>query len=101
MFNRHSAEKPHALDSTIENLISELAGLESSEEYGAAVASLKILMELRIADKAAAKSFTMSPDTIAAVAANLLGIAMILGFEKANVITTKSLSFVPKMKIGS
>ena len=100
MFNRKQVEKPHALDETIDNLISEIAGLETgSEMYTAAAGSLKVLMEARIADQAAAKPTTMSPDTIAAVAANLLGIALILGFEKANVVTSKSLSLIMKPKI--
>jgi hypothetical protein len=100
VFNRKSVDETHPLDETIANLISELAGLETgSELHVAAVNSLKVLMEARTADKAAAKPATLSPDMIASIAANLLGIVAILGFEKANVVTSKSLSFVPKINV--
>jgi hypothetical protein len=100
VFNRNPKEDPpHDLDETITNLISEFAGLDAgSAEQTAAAVSLKVLMELRAADKLAAKKPVMSPDMIAAIAANLLGIGLILGFEKANVITTKSLSLLPKIR---
>lgn len=99
MFYRKPKDERHPLDETIENLISEVAGADSgSDEETAVMQSLKIAMELRIADKAALKPSTMSPDMIASIAANLAGIVMILTFEKANVITSKSLSFVPKIK---
>lgn len=42
---------------------------------------------------------TVSPDTIAIIAGNLLGIALILGYEKANVITSKALGFVIKGRV--
>lgn len=101
MFNRKpKQEKAHALDETIENLISEIAGMTAGDEaHIHAVESLKILMELRIADKAAQRSFTLDPNQLISAGSMLLGIGLILGFEKANVITTKGLSFVPKPRI--
>lgn len=36
----------------------------------------------------------LSPDTVALIAANLLGILLILGYEKADVITSKALGFI-------
>lgn len=41
----------------------------------------------------------ISPDTIAMVAGNLLGIALILNYEKAGVITSKALGFVLKGRV--
>jgi len=41
----------------------------------------------------------VSPDTIAVVMGNLLGIGLILGFEKANVITSKALGFIIKGRV--
>ena len=41
----------------------------------------------------------ISPDTIAIVAGNLLGILIILGYERADVITTKALGFVLKGRV--
>lgn len=99
MFNRKSPDEPHALDKTIEEAISGIAGLsDGSEEYARAAASLKLLIETRNADILAKAGPSVSPDAIAAAVASLLGIAAILGFEKANVVTSKALSFVPRPK---
>jgi hypothetical protein len=98
VFNRNRPEETHPLDETITNLISEFAGSETSEEEAERAAIIKTFWELRAADKLAARR-TLSPDMIAAITANLLGIGMILGFEKANVLTSKSLSLIPKIRI--
>ena len=101
MFDR-TPKKPeaHELDVTITNLISELAGAETgSEEETRIAGAIKVLMEIRIADRADSRRPVLSPDAIASIAASLLGIGLILGFEKANVITTKAVSFIPKIKI--
>jgi rubrerythrin len=36
----------------------------------------------------------ISPDTLVVVAGNLLGIALILNYEKLNIVTSKALTFV-------
>lgn len=41
----------------------------------------------------------VSPDTIAIIAGNLLGIALILGYEKTNVLTSKALGFVVRGRV--
>jgi hypothetical protein len=100
VFSRKPTAETHPLDEGITNLISEIAGEEAgSEEHTRAVQSLKTLMELRAADKAAAKPFPLSADQMAGIAANLLGIGLIMAFEKAHVLTTKSLAFVPKVSV--
>lgn len=100
MFSRNPKEETHPLDDPIDNLIRSLAGMtEGDEIHTQAVVSLKTLMELRAADKAAQKKLPVNPDVLVAAGAHLLGIAMILGFEKANVLTSKSLSFVPKIRV--
>lgn len=100
MFTRKSKDKTHALDETIADVISEIKDADAgSEQQSALVVSLETLMTLRIADKASAKYPVITPDAIASIAANLLGIGLILGFEKANVITSKGLNFVPKINV--
>jgi len=46
----------------------------------------------------AQRSHRVSPDTMVTVAANLVGIALIIKHEHVNVITSKALAFVPKLK---
>jgi hypothetical protein len=100
VFTRKSQDKAHPLDTVISQAITELEGSDSSsEKYTEMVAALKTLVELRNSDKEAAKKPSISPDAVASIVANLLGIGLILGFEKANVITTKGMSFVPKINV--
>jgi hypothetical protein len=40
----------------------------------------------------------VSPDTLALIAGNLLGILLILNHERAHIVTSKALSFVLKMR---
>lgn len=40
----------------------------------------------------------VSPDTLALIGANIVGIVMIIGHERANVIASKALGFVSKLK---
>lgn len=101
MFSRKSHEPDsHVLDESIETLIASLADLDKGEEkYAAKVADLKTLMELRSHDYEAWDKRTVSPEVLVAAGAHILGIVMILGFEKRNVITSKAMSFIPKIRM--
>jgi hypothetical protein len=90
MFNFGKKEKKSdPLDELIQHHIAYLEGTEENDEiYAAGVANLKVLMEAKALQPAPR---TVSPDTMAIVAANLAGIIVILGFEKANVITSKAI----------
>jgi hypothetical protein len=100
VFNRNQKDDTHPLDETIDNLIAGIAGMtEGDEAHTQAVQSLKTLMELRNADKAEKRKLPVSPDVLAAAGTHILGILLILGYEQKHVITTKALSFVPKVRI--
>ena len=43
--------------------------------------------------------FKISPDTLLVVGGNLLGILLILNFEKADIVTSKALGFVLKGRV--
>ena len=84
------------LDEAIDSLYSELAGFEGhEEEYDKASSQLVKLMKLR---KEMVPSNRPSADTLALVASNLVGIIAILGYERVNVITSKALGFVTKLR---
>jgi hypothetical protein len=92
-------DEPHQLDGPIAKLIDEIDDLTVGDEaHTQAIGSLRTLMETRNADKAANTRSSVSTDVIASAVAHLLGIGMIIGFEKANVITSKALPFVPKIR---
>lgn len=42
--------------------------------------------------------FGLKPETVAVVAANLIGVALVLNHEKLNVVTSKAFGFVTKLK---
>ena len=63
-----------------------------SDEYEVALNHLSTLHEI----KSKEKKWNVSPDTMAIVAGNLLGIILILKHEELNVITSKAMNFVIK-----
>lgn len=64
-----------------------------SEEYEASVNTLIKIYEVKAQDK----PNRVSPDTLATVAANLLGIAIIVGYERMNIMTSKAMNFVTRL----
>lgn len=65
------------------------------ENYQTMISSIERLTQVR---EKYLHSSRISPDTKLIVAGNLAGILLILYFEKMNVITSKALSFVLKIK---
>lgn len=95
MFNSKSNDTA-TLDEAIENVLSQIIMLDAdSEEHQTMVKQLDVLYKA----KASMKHTRVSADTLVLVGGNLLGIGLILGYEKANVITSKALGFVLKTKI--
>jgi hypothetical protein len=90
--------KPNALDDAIERLLSEMNSTDPiSDEYGKLVERLDKLHKMKVAEKDNRKR--VSADTIVTVGANLAGIVLILGFERAHIVTSKALGFVLKSKV--
>jgi hypothetical protein len=89
-------KKQTKLEKEIAALLDRMASTDAtSEEYSTMASNLKRLYEAKQYEK----DRRVSADTIAVVAGNLLGIALILGYEKINVITSKALSFVIKGRV--
>lgn len=83
------------LNEAIESLYSDMASNDGySEEYEKCVARLIQLEGL----KKAKSPQRPSPDIMATVIGNLLGILIIVKHERANIITSKALGFVMKMR---
>lgn len=77
------------LDEQFERRIKEA---KSVEDLLTIVALLERRKDLR-------KKSRISPDTMAIIASNLLGILLILGYERGHVITTKALGFVMRGRV--
>ncbi len=56
------------------------------------------VMETGLKVKASDKPDRISKDTLAMIGANLVGIAMIIGYERANIIASKALGFVMRSR---
>lgn len=87
-------ENDEALDVLIDCILQEMQMVgRCSEEYSKLMKSLERLHEL----KANNRPKRVSRDTIAIVAGNLLGILLIVSYEHAHVMTSKSFSQLPKL----
>lgn len=64
-----------------------------SSEYKNTLTLIERLMALKIESDPKA----LSPDTVVLVLAHLLGIGVIVGHERANLITSKAMGFVGKL----
>lgn len=89
-------EKPSPLDPLIEDVIASMAGYEATdEEYKKLLSVLRDLIEAKAAEP---KPKEISPDVLAAVAGNLIGVALVLLFETKGVINSRALNLIPKPK---
>lgn len=97
------AVEHHALDAAITHVLDHMSEVKcESEEYAKLVDHLAKLYKMKEIDAAVRaeveNSRRVSPDTMAIVGANLLGILMIIGHERANVIATKALGLLTKLR---
>lgn len=92
MFNKKNDPQ---LDDAIERLHNELRNVSPiSAEYTNMMNHLDRLYKI----KNDTRSEGVKPDTMALIAGNLAGICLIVGHERAHVVTSKALSFISKLK---
>lgn len=85
------------LDEVITQTLTALKNLTpGTDEYTKGVDQLTKLYAARDSLKEKPR---WSLDALVPAFVNLLGIGMILGHERAHVVTSKALSFVPKLKV--
>lgn len=82
------------LEENIERLLQDLKGEEpESEKYASMADQLTKLYAIRNETR----SRRVSPDTLATIGANLLGIGIIVGHERTHIVTSKALGFIRKL----
>lgn len=87
--------EPTGIDLAIEDILAELKGFTAdTDEYAKIMDQLCRLHAMKIDER----SPGVSRDTMANIVGNLMGILLILEFERTNVITSKAMSFVSKLK---
>jgi 5'-deoxynucleotidase YfbR-like HD superfamily hydrolase len=118
----NTRQENHDLQELITAHISKMDGKEvDTEEYERSARALKVLMEARKIeedienpDEAASRKlnaeavlleieaekpwYLVSTDQAAGIAASLAGILLVLHFEKLNVMTSKAMGLLPKIK---
>jgi len=83
------------LDKAIDNVLSEMQGFTvDSDEYAKMTDQLVKLYAIKNAEC----SERVSRDTLLIVAGNIFGIALIIGYERSNILTSKALNFLVKLR---
>lgn len=96
MLNVTKRDKRTNLEKEIDRILKEAEYLNpNSEEYTKIAENVERLYKAKSYERVR----NVSPDTIAVIAGNLLGIALILGYEQSHVITSKALGFVLKGRV--
>ena len=89
-------KKQTKLEKEIDLVLDSMSVLgRDSTDYAAMADNLERLHKAKCIDT----NRKVSPDTIAIIVGNLLGIVLILGYEKANIITSKALGFVIRGRV--
>lgn len=79
-----------AIDKVLVELDTKTPG---TDEYAKLVEQLDKLIKIKVTEKPVDK---LSKDTLTTVLGSIAGIVAIIGFERANIITSKALGFVLK-----
>jgi hypothetical protein len=92
---KNITNKDENLNKEIDRVLTRMSTIDpTTTEYADLTASLSKLYEF----KESTSKNKLSKDTMAIVAGNLLGIIMIVGHEKAHVVTSKAIGFVLKAR---
>lgn len=98
MFKNKTIEERPALEAAIDTALTALQAHEpESPEFAKITDQLERLYKLKVPTAEPAKP--LSKDVVLTVAGNLAGIGLILGYERAHIITSKALGFVIKSKL--
>lgn len=88
-------KKDSILDEPIDRVLEKMANSEPQyEEYPVLLTDLERLVRLRNEEK----RNRVSPDTLAVIFGNLLGIGIIVGYEHGHVIGGRALNFILRTK---
>lgn len=85
-----------ALQEQIEHTLEYMASFEPhTAQYKSCNDQLETLYRIQASNR----STKVKPDTLIMAACNMLGIGLILGHERVNVVTSKALGFVTKPRL--
>jgi hypothetical protein len=94
---RFRKDKRNPITKEVDEIISIMATTDrGSDKYKQLAGNLETLMKVRSSYKDPSR---VDVNTLAIVVGNLLGIAIIVGYEQSHIITTKALGFVLKGRV--
>ncbi len=97
MFASKTPSEKTGLDKAIDKLFADMYEVDADGPvYAEMVKQMDTLYKLKEVDCKVDSNKHVSRDTLFIVGGNILGILLIVGHERANVITTKALSLLPK-----
>lgn len=95
MFNSRAKREKTGIEMAIDSVLAKMKGVEpTSQEYVKMVEQLSKLHKLKEDEKPS----RVSPDTIVVAGANLLGVLIIVGHERAHVVTSRAKDFMLKLR---
>jgi hypothetical protein len=95
MFYLKSKTEKSGLDKAIDEIFSEMQGFTAdAEEYSKMTLQLERLYALKQIDC----PNRVSPDTLTIVIGNIVGIVLIIGYERSNILTSKALNLLFKLR---
>jgi len=95
MLRRFFKEDPSVLDEPIAKLLTEMNTYDpDTEEFRVAIEYLERLMKLKTEERRS----SISPDTMAIVIGNLLGILIIVAYEQKHVMVSKGMGLILRTK---
>lgn len=95
MFAKKSQNNPSPLEALRDDMLLEVKGYAlDSDEYIKIIDQIVKVQTLIDANRRQ----SVSPDTIAMIVGNLAGIGLILSYERVNVIASKAVGFVLKLR---
>lgn len=93
---RKPKPEPTALETVLENAISELAGHDpDSDEYAKILKQIETIHGMTTSDK---KKPSIDPNTALVVAGNLVGVIAVISYERLHVIGSKAVGLLLKPK---
>lgn len=95
MFKPKTVAEPTPLDLAIDKLYTHLSAEYGDTDSFAKIADQIVKLETL---KETTRPESISKDAMATIAANLVGILLILNHERAGIVTSKALSFVSKLR---
>ena len=99
MFNRKTSQNTEGVSKAIDELLEEMSHInKDSETYAAMVTQLTKLYELKEIDCKVDSGRYVDVNTLVLAAANVAGIVMIVSHERANVVTSKAVNLLMKLR---